>query len=394
MAGLNDQITQALGASGSGDPTHAAALTNIATNGNLLNQNISKLIQAFSAAFPVSGTLPVVNGGTGSSTLTLNGVLYGNGASAIGATAQGGANTVLIANAGVPSFSAAITVGTSVTSPLLVASTSATAPLLLGGTGTGSTLTLQSTSGVGSGDAIIVKGGNNGATELVRWNTTNGTRLAAGTTSLAPLTFQSGTNLTTAAAGAGEFDGTCFYASAAASSRQVVVTEQLTSLTADYTLTDSATAQKAFNASSNGSVTLAASTAYEVEMLLIGTNTGTTSHTWGILFAGAATITAAGTMLKVQAYTATSNALTAESGIYIVGAGISSVTAVTAASVSATENVSIYVRGRININGAGTLIPQVKFSAQPNGTEKILAGSFIRLWPIGAGSVTNVGNWS
>ena len=43
------------------------------------------------------------------------------------------------------------------------------------------------------------------------------TKLAAGTTSLAPLTFQSGTNLTTAAAGDVEFDGTAFYASAAAS---------------------------------------------------------------------------------------------------------------------------------------------------------------------------------
>lgn len=166
------------------------------------------------------------------------------------------------------------------------------------------------------------------------------------------------------------------------------------SLTADYTLTDGASAQKAFNASTTGAVTLAGSTAYDVDMLLIGTNTGTTSHTWGILFGGTATITAAGTMLKVSAYTATSNALTAESGIYIVGAGISSVTAVTAASTSATENVSIRVRGRININASGTLIPQVKFSAQPNGTEKILAGSFISLRPVGTSTITTNGAWT
>ena len=41
----------------------------------------------------------------------------------------------------------------------------------------------------------------------------NNLELAAGTTSLAPLTFQSGTNLTTAAAGDAEFDGTAFYLS-------------------------------------------------------------------------------------------------------------------------------------------------------------------------------------
>jgi microcystin-dependent protein len=162
----------------------------------------------------------------------------------------------------------------------------------------------------------------------------------------------------------------------------------------DLTLTDGASAQAAFNISATGAVTVAGSTAYDIDMLLIGTNTGTTSHTWGILFAGSATITAAGTLLKVSSYTATSNALTTETGIYIVGANISSVTAITAASTSATENVSIRIRGTININAGGTLIPQVKFSAQPNGTEKILAGSFIQLTPLGSNTVTQNGVWS
>ena len=65
----------------------------------------------------VSGTLAVSNGGTGAGTFTSNGVLYGNGTSAVQATSQGGANTVLVANNGAPSFSSAITVGTSVTTP-------------------------------------------------------------------------------------------------------------------------------------------------------------------------------------------------------------------------------------------------------------------------------------
>ncbi len=48
-------------------------------------------------------------------------------------------------------------------------STSLTNPLLIGGTGTTSTLTIQATSGNGTtGADIIVKGGNNGATELMR----------------------------------------------------------------------------------------------------------------------------------------------------------------------------------------------------------------------------------
>lgn len=223
---------------------------------------------------------------------------------------------------------------------------------------------------------------------------TPGAIMPAGTATVAPLTLTSGVNLTTPAAGAIEYDGTLFYATATASARQLVDTIQYQSLVADYTLADSASAQAAFNGTAAGAVTLPATTAYMIDALILLTNTGTTSHTWGILFAGSATITAAGTVLAVDAYTATSNAITAKSSIYIVGAGVSSVTAVTAASTSATENVMIRIAGRININGAGTLIPQVKASAQPNGTEKILAGSYIALWPIGSNTATSVGNWS
>ena len=61
------------------------------------------------------------------------------------------------------------------TSPTIVTptiTTSATVPLVIGGTAVGSTLTLQSTSGVGTSDAIIAQVGNNGATESWRVITT------------------------------------------------------------------------------------------------------------------------------------------------------------------------------------------------------------------------------
>jgi len=97
----------------------------------------------------VSGTLTVTNGGTGAATFTSNGVLYGNGTSAISVTAQGAANTILTANAGAPSFSASPTIGTSVT-----------VPLVIGGTTASSTLTIESTSGAGTTDSIIFKTGS------------------------------------------------------------------------------------------------------------------------------------------------------------------------------------------------------------------------------------------
>lgn len=51
----------------------------------------------------------VNEGGTGAATFTQNGILYGNGTSAIGVTAQGASGTVLHGNAGTPTFSAVVT---------------------------------------------------------------------------------------------------------------------------------------------------------------------------------------------------------------------------------------------------------------------------------------------
>lgn len=95
----------------------------------------------------------------------------------------------------------------------------------IGGTATTDALKLRSTSGVGTtGADIIFQTGNNGATEVGRFlnagqlgigvsSPTAILHLKAGTAtaSTAPLKFNSGTNLTTAEAGAMEFDGTNLY---------------------------------------------------------------------------------------------------------------------------------------------------------------------------------------
>ena len=61
---------------------------------------------AIDASAITSGTLGVTRGGTGAATLAANGVLYGNGTSALGATAVGATGQVLIGNTGAaPSWS-------------------------------------------------------------------------------------------------------------------------------------------------------------------------------------------------------------------------------------------------------------------------------------------------
>src|SRR5579859_7970062 len=112
----------------------------------------------------------------------------------------------------------------------------------------------------------------------------NQVNINAGSASAAPLMLTAGTNLTTPAAGAVEFDGTAFYATAAANSRQQVDAEQYTIATADsatYNNTglDTATAAPVFTAtmggSTNGALTLVAGKTYAFEACYNLTNTGT-----------------------------------------------------------------------------------------------------------------------
>jgi hypothetical protein len=150
---------------GGGAGAAPTTLGSLGTATTVLHGNASgaPTFGAVSLTADVSGTLPVANGGTGATTLTSNGVLYGNGTSAVQITSQGAADTVLTANAGAPSFSASPTIGTSVTSPVHI-----------GGSGASSTLSLRSTSGVGTSDAIIMQVGNDGATEALRVTNSGG----------------------------------------------------------------------------------------------------------------------------------------------------------------------------------------------------------------------------
>ena len=134
-----------------------------------------------SASALAAGTLPVAAGGTAATTFTANGVLYGNGTSALGVTAAGTTGQVLIGNTGAaPSWE---TVSTSLVSSFqtslngLTPSTATTGAVTLAGTlgptsgGTGlsayttgdiiyasATNTLSALADVATGNALISGG--------------------------------------------------------------------------------------------------------------------------------------------------------------------------------------------------------------------------------------------
>jgi len=215
-------------------------------------------------------------------------------------------------------------------------------------------------------------------------------RPPAGTVTYAPMVYTSGTNLTTATAGAMEYDGKVFYGTGQSSQRGVMATQHFIILTTDYVGSNVSTAQQVFNSPAGGTITLPASTSYFLEGIYYITRAaGTTSHTLSTLFALGGTLTSI-------AYTAdttstTGNALGTVSRIYATAA---TATVVTAASTSATENITVVIRGVVRTNTAGTFIPQIQYSVAPGGAPTILANSYLRLFPIGTNTVASVGNWS
>jgi hypothetical protein len=162
-------------------------------------------------------------------------------------------------------------------------------------------------------------------------------------------------------------------------------------LAADYTLTDSATAQKAFDGSTLGTVAVAAATTYLMRAQYTITNTGATSHTWSTLFAGTATLTSIQYVARARTGITNAGTFTAVLDGYTTAA---TALAVTAASTANPEFVIITLDGVIRVNAAGTLIPQVKLSAQANGTQIMLANSYIHLQPVCGNTTDTVGTWT
>ena len=214
--------------------------------------------------------------------------------------------------------------------------------------------------------------------------------LTAGTTSNAPLLLQSGTNLTTAAAGAVEYDGKVIYSTPAG--RGVSPSLMTYRLNSDLAGANSTASQSIFGVG----VTLAASTVNAFETyLLIRRTAGTTSHTIGILYGGTATNN--NISYFVTSFRDSTAGASGASGTFAVAAGWNTTTGnvvLTGSNTSSNSTFTAITRGTISINAGGTFIPQYQLSAPPGGAYSTLAGSYISIWPIGtAGSNTSVGPW-
>src|SRR3990167_9417085 len=116
--------------------TTNATSTNHYISGQLALASLAGPLQAISCVVSASSTLSVAYGGTGANTFASNGILYGNGGAAIGATAEGTNNYLLYSNNGTPAWTNSPTIlGTNITSLSADNISAGTLAVARGGTG-------------------------------------------------------------------------------------------------------------------------------------------------------------------------------------------------------------------------------------------------------------------
>jgi hypothetical protein len=211
--------------------------------------------------------------------------------------------------------------------------------------------------------------------------------LNAGTNTVPPLQFTSGTNLTTPLAGVVEYDGTVFYGDFAASARGALPSESLLVLNTAYTLTSQTAAQKLFNNTTNGTITLPVGN-YQFECFYSLFSMSASSGSFGFAFGGTATYTQRWWSIA-QKGTATLATATATQSTFNTAAN----TTIATASVN-TVGYAV-IRGTLNITVAGTIIPQVSLGVA--AAASVGVGSYFKISPTsGTSGATNitVGNWS
>jgi hypothetical protein len=271
--------------------------------------------------------------------------------------------------------------------------------------GTTSTITLNGS--VGTSGQVLTSAGA-GATPT--WTTVSGgtftggtltsnLTLAAGTTSLSPLTFQSGTNLTTVTAGANEYDGTVFYQTSNITPGRALKTQNYYYISSsDFAIdfSESGAVQSMIGGPTTG-ITVAAGTTYEYEIELAVqhqflVNSGIT-----------------GTFQIVNSTVSGSPTVAVTSYVDYGSNTTSFVTATTMSSVRTTGSVTfiptissgsryaiLRAKGVIRVTGTGTtkIYPGLSASGTNDNAWTVASGLIFNLTPIGNGTVTTVGTWA
>ena len=207
------------------------------------------------------------------------------------------------------------------------------------------------------------------------------------TASTAPLKLTSGTNLTTAEAGAVEYDGSLLYMTPTGTARALAQTAYYYRKNTVTNLNNVTGAQSWLGLTSG--VTLAANTIYDFEGEFLLTTTSATNHIESLGFAlTTATVTNIGySVVRMPS----STAATAPWQAYLTAATATAVTGNVATSI-----VTYRIKGTMAIGTGGQVNPQITFgTAAPGAGSTISLGAWLSFIPIGVtGSNVSIGTWA
>lgn len=215
-----------------------------------------------------------------------------------------------------------------------------------------------------------------------------------GTATVAPVQFTSGTNLTAAAAGAVEYDGTTIWATPSTNyGRASVPTMIYTSGAGSALGTNTEATNAVLFPGANDTITLPIGTyRYVLNIAVTRGPTSTTSAQLRIRLAGAGT--AAGTFSGVATGSATNTG--AASNFLLSAVTLSSDNNITPASTTAAGVYVATVQGILRITTSGTFIPNYSLSANINaaGTVGSAANSLVIESIATSGSTASTGSWA
>lgn len=234
---------------------------------------------------------------------------------------------------------------------------------------------------------------------------TSNLTLTPGTTTVSPLTFQTGTVgsnlLTTAAAGAREYDGTVFYqTSNATTGRALEVQEYFwacptAGVNLDFTTT--ATAKSIIDSATKG-LTLVAGTTYEFELYMTVSHTfvlgSSQAGSFGLTFT---TVSGSPSVGYVYQFDTGSNTTGFNNAITLTTlAQRTTGTQTFSAAITTGSRFSIIrAKGIIRVTGTGStkFYPSVSVSATNADNGWVVNnGSFLKVKPVGNGTVSEVGS--
>jgi hypothetical protein len=154
----------------------------------------------------------------------------------------------------------------------------------------------------------------------------------------------------------------------------------------DYSLFLGTTPQAAFPIT-NDTWTIEPNTTYLVKGQYLLT-TGTTTHTTAMGFSGSNATVVSSMEYFTTLYSAGFNTVTTvQSTTHVSGIGSKVINA-----TSVQPETTIQFKGILRTNNSGTLVPQIAFSAIPNGACIMKVGSYIQFIPLGTATFEKIGS--